>query len=302
MSESHSRMAGSASTSIGSGGRRSAPGAFDKRSAIHSIFIRPFRRNWGIVAVRHGGVMKNRWMAARIWIWIVLASMATAACGGAGGGGSPPPSGPSYNLAAGLANLAATDVDASMSISGTSNGFVMTGSAQLTQTAATAATFNAEPSLMQTTTISGTGITTETGNVPLLYSFAQYTSSANTTLGLDTNFNSTLEHAVADSPFDFPSSVKVGDTAILGSMILYLDGAETEDTIQVSYAVTSDPQNTDSVIVEVIYQYFGSLNAGQLYQFNYVLTTAGGMSLQSLSITSPTDTATVDMFMFTVQP
>lgn len=190
-----------------------------------------------------------------------------------------------------------------MSISGTLDGFNMTGSAQLTQSVATTSTFTGGSALMQTTTVSGTGITTQ-GNFPLLYSFTQYDSSAYATLGLDTNFNSVPEYVVASSPFEFPSSVRVGDSAVLGTMNVYLDSARTEFAgyLQVSYVVMADPANGDSVIVEVIDQYSGSGNGGQTYQFDYSLTATGSMSLQSLAITTPTDdTATLDMFQFTLQ-
>ncbi|HUE11367.1 MAG TPA: hypothetical protein VMQ54_10535, partial [Steroidobacteraceae bacterium] len=79
-------------------------------------------------------------------------------------------------------------------------------------------------------------------------------------------------------------------------------GERTEDTIQVSYVVIGDPENTDSVTVEVIDQYYGSLNAGQIYQFDYSLTATGSMSLQSLSITYPqTSGSSAGMLLFTVQ-
>jgi hypothetical protein len=233
---------------------------------------------------------------------LVMASLGAASCGGGGGGGgAQSPSGPSFDLAAGIASLSASKVNATMSLSGTSNGFNVTGSAQLTQSVATASTFSGASALMQTTTVSGTGIQNDL-NIPLLYSFVHYDSSAYATLGLDTNFNSVLEYAVADSPIEFPSSVKAGDSAVLGTMTLYLDGERTEDTIQVSYVVIGDPENTDSVTVEVIDQYYGSLNAGQIYQFDYSLTATGSMSLQSLSITYPqTSGSSAGMLLFTVQ-
>ncbi|HUE11244.1 MAG TPA: hypothetical protein VMQ54_09920, partial [Steroidobacteraceae bacterium] len=153
---------------------------------------------------------------------LVMASLGAASCGGGGGGGgAQSPSGPSFDLAAGIASLSASKVNATMSLSGTSNGFNVTGSAQLTQSVATASTFSGASALMQTTTVSGTGIQNDL-NIPLLYSFVHYDSSAYATLGLDTNFNSVLEYAVADSPIEFPSSVKAGDSAVLGTMTLYL--------------------------------------------------------------------------------
>lgn len=251
--------------------------------------------------------MSNTAVAARNLVWIVMASTAAAACGGGGGGGgAPPPSmAPSYNLAAGLANLAVSDVSAAMTVTGTLNGFNLTGSMQLTQTAAVPATFNAAAALMQTTTVTGTFMTQQDGPVPdVIYSFALYTSSANSTLGLDTNFNSALTHAIADPSFEFPSSVQLGDSGVVGMMRLYLDGMQTDGTLQVSYEVNSNPQNTASVIVEVIYAYSGSGYGGQVYQFDYILTASGTMTLQSLAITYPPvfGESTGDMYLLTVQP
>jgi hypothetical protein len=237
---------------------------------------------------------------------IICAALGAASCGGDGGGGegeAPPLSGPSFDLAAGIASLSASTVNATMSVSGTYLSFNATGSAQLTQSVATAAMFGGGSALMQTTTVSGM-----VNGIPLLYSFVQYDSSAYATLGLDIgNISSVLQYAVADSPIEFPSSVRAGDTAVLGTMKIYVDAAMTmaEGTIQVSYVVIADPENTDSVIVEVIDKCFGYQGGGctgQVFQFDYSLTATGSMSLQSVSILYPT-TANIpaDMLLFTVQ-
>jgi hypothetical protein len=234
---------------------------------------------------------------------IVLASLGAASCGGGGGGGgAASPSGPSFDLAAGIASLSASTVNATMSVSGTYLSFNATGSAQLTQSVATAAMFGGGSALMQTTTVSGM-----VNGFPVLYSFVQYDSSAYATLGLDINISSVLQYAVADSPIEFPSSVRAGDTAVLGTMTGYVDAAMTmaESTIQVSYVVIADPENTDSVIVEVIDKcsgFQGGGCTGQVFQFDYSLTATGSMSLQSVSILYPT-TANIpaDMLLFTVQ-
>jgi len=233
---------------------------------------------------------------------IICATLGAASCGGGGGGGAPPLSGPSFDLAAGIASLSASTVNATMSVSGTYLSFNTTGSAQLTQSVSTAAMFGGGSALMQTTTVSGM-----VNGIPLLYSFVQYDSSAYATLGLDINISSVLQYAVADSPIEFPSSVSAGDTAVLGTMTGYVDAAMTmaEGTIQVSYVVIADPENTDSVIVEVIDKCFGNQGGGctgQVFQFDYSLTATGSMSLQSVSILYPT-TANIpaDMLLFTVQ-
>jgi hypothetical protein len=238
---------------------------------------------------------------------MICAALGAASCGGGGGEGEAPPlNGPSFDLAAGIASLWASPVNATMRVSGTYLSFNATGSAQLTQSVATAATFNGGPALMQTTTVSGM-VMSNGGDYPVLYSFAQYDSSAYATLGLDINISSALQYAVADSPIEFPSSVRPGDTAVLGTMTGYLDAAMTmaESTIQVSYVVIADPENTDSVIVEVIDKCFGFQGGGctgQIFQFDYSLTATGSMSLQSLSISYPGNASTpADMLLFTVQ-
>jgi hypothetical protein len=248
------------------------------------------------------GIKRSLWRV-RLSL-IVLASLGAASCGGGGsGGGAPSLSGPSFDLAAGIASLSASTVNATMSVSGRYLSFKATGSAQLTQSVATAAMFGGGSALMQTTTVSGM-----VNGIPLLYSFVQYDSSAYATLGLDINISSVLQYAAADSPIEFPSSVRAGDTAVLGTMPIYLDAAMkemTESIIQVSYVVIADPENTDSVIVEVIDKCFGAQDSGcngQVFQFDYSLTATASMSLQSVSILYPT-TANIpaDMLLFTVQ-
>jgi hypothetical protein len=234
---------------------------------------------------------------------IIFATLGAASCGGGGGErGAPPPSGPSFDLAAGLANLAANEVNATMSVSGTANGFSVTGTAQLTQSAASAATFNGAPASAQTTAVSGTGMNYD-GAFPLTYSFIQYVLSSYAILGLDTNFNGVLEYDFGQSVSPFPSSVMAGDTGVLGTMDLSLDSQRDDHagTIEVSYSVVLDPNNADSVIVELFEEiYTISNNPDQVTQFNYTLTAAGSMSLQSLSITYPASKPEDELF-FTVQ-
>jgi hypothetical protein len=234
---------------------------------------------------------------------IIFAALGAASCGGGGGeSGAPPPSGPSFDLAAGLANLAANEVNATMSVSGTANGFSVTGTAQLTQSAASAATFNGAPASAQTTAVSGTGMNYD-GAFPLTYSFIQYVLSSYAILGLDTNFNGVLEYDFGQSVSPFPSSVMAGDTGVLGTMDLSLDSQRDDHagTIEVSYSVVLDPNNADSVIVELFEEiYTISNNPDQVTQFNYTLTAAGSMSLQSLSITYPASKPEDELF-FTVQ-
>jgi hypothetical protein len=95
-----------------------------------------------------------------------------------------------------------------------------------------------------------------------------------------------------------------GDTAVLGTINVYTDSTMSDfaGTIKVSYVVTADPENADSVIMELIEAYTDALEQpGQISQFEYALTAAGSMSLQSLSIQYPVVNGSADLFVFTVQ-
>jgi hypothetical protein len=166
----------------------------------------------------------------------LFATLGAASCGGGGGGSgsaAQSPTGRSFDLAAGLANLAASEVKATVSVSGTSNGSSPTGTAQLTQSAAIVSTFNGTPASAQTTALTGM-YTDVTGEFSVSYSFVQYDSSSDAILGLDTDFNSVLED--------------------------------------------------------------------QTTQFNYALTAAGSMSLQSLSIAYPATARSLEQtLVYTVQ-
>jgi hypothetical protein len=247
-----------------------------------------------------------------VWLGLtILATLGAASCGGGGGGSAAPsPTGPSFDLAAGLANLAASEVTATLSVSGTSNGSSPTGTAQLTQSAAIASSFNGAPASAQTTALSGM-YTDVTGTFPVSYSFVQYDSSSYAILGLDTDFNTVLEYDFGESMAPYPASVMAGDTGVLGTMDLSIESQRDDHagTIQVSYAVIADPNNADSVIVELIEKIFSTTNGNpdpnnpdQTTQFNYALTAAGSMSLQSLSIAYPATTRSSEQtLVYTVQ-
>jgi hypothetical protein len=232
-------------------------------------------------------------MHSRIWTALaVLALLSLPACGGGGGGnGSTMPGAVTFDLAAGLANLSASTVTTNLTITGTVNGFDITqSSGQLSQSAAVAAAFNKAPAFAQAMTLSGTVTTSEITNLPLSFSIVQYDSNTYALLGLDTNYNSVPEYIVAESPLPFPSSVEAGDSGVIGILEVYVDSAlkDFAGAMNVSFTVQVNPNSTDSVVVEITEQYVDTRNQpGQVFQYDYLLTTAGGMSLLSLTITYP---------------
>jgi len=246
-------------------------------------------------------------MHSRIWTSLVaLALLSVSACGSGGSGGGPMPGAASFNLAAGLANLSGSTVTANLTISGTVNGFEITaGSGQLSQSAAVAATFSGAPASAQTTMLSGTVSTSEFSNLVESFSIVQYDSSTYALLGLDTNY-AVPQYVVADSPLEFPSTVVAGDTGAIGIMEVYDDSLlkDFAGALNINYAVHVNSGSPDSVVVELTEQYVDPRNVpGQVFQYDYLLTAAGDMSLLSLTVTYPESPGIpMDTLFLSVQP
>jgi hypothetical protein len=96
-----------------------------------------------------------------------------------------------------------------------------------------------------------------------------------------------------------------GDSGVIGIVEVY-DDSRLKDfagAMNVSYTVRANPDAADSVVVELTEQYVDVRNEpGQVFQYDYLLTTAGDMALQSLTITyPPNDGGAADTLFFSVQ-
>ena len=186
-----------------------------------------------------------------------------SACGGGGGGGAVVASGPvtstlSFPLQSALSAYVAAGASKSFTISGTCSG-----SASLTQAAASGgATFegvSGRLSAVRTFTINFTNCTpSSSASTSTLYYDTNYVPLGSSTVG--TNYGVYL------TPPTVLPSVMVGSTGIIGTQTLYTDStkAVAAGRTDVSYVVEADTANT--AIVNLI---------GKVYNASGVLTATG---------------------------
>ena len=179
-----------------------------------------------------------------------------SACGG-GGGGTTAASGPitstlSFPLQSAYSAFVAAGVTKSFAISGT-----CTGSANLTQSAASGgATFegiSGRLSAVRTMTINLSNCTPASiASTSTVYFDTNYVPLGNNTVG--TNY------AVFLTPPSIPTSVTVGGTGILGTSTLYTDSTKTVPAgrVDVSYVVEADTAST--AIVNIIGRNYNASN------------------------------------------
>jgi hypothetical protein len=171
---------------------------------------------------------------------VAVAAATLIACGGGGGsGGMSPPPAASFNLQAGIANMVAHGLSANVGLSGsvTTNGvstpFTGTGTYTLSQGAS--ATFNGSAATAQTESISGT-ISAAGKSSPLSTSVTNYyTTGSSAFLGQDEG----TEFDVAQTPFDWPTSITGASGGPLGSVLRYSDKTMSVSTgkADVTYSV-----------------------------------------------------------------
>lgn len=173
-------------------------------------------------------------------------------CGG-GGSGASGPIVTSFPLQSGYKARVASGSVTNYTISGTCSG-----SATVSVSAPTADTFEGAPAL------SATGTST--------MNFANCTPSsiaATSTSYYDSNYNS-LGHSTVGTeygkfltvPSPVPTSVKIGDTAVVGTETIYTDSTKTTTKGQRtrSYVIEADGASTSTAIVNLITRDFNTAN------------------------------------------
>ncbi len=220
---------------------------------------------------------------------IIGAALAAGALPGCGGGSSmtatPPPTA-TFNLQTGIAGLVTGGQTASVTLSGTvvSSGtsvpFTGTGTYTLAPGASTS--FNGEGALSQIQTISGT-VSAAGQSAPYSVSVTDYYATGDDAFLGETGSN---EYTVAQAPFQYPTTVMVGSSGILGTTSDYTDSTMSVSlgTTQVSYAVTATSGSSSSVTVAITYQVQNTQNtAVETDVTDYNLTAAGVLTFVSAS-------------------
>jgi hypothetical protein len=232
---------------------------------------------------------------------IIGAALAAGALPGCGGGdgsslmATPPPAA-TFNLQAGIAGLVSTGQTASVAFSGTvvSSGTSVpfTGTGTYTLAAGASTSFNGEGALSQTQTISGT---VSAGGVsePLSVSVTDYYATGDDAFLGEIGSN---EYIVAQSPFQYPATIMVGSSGILGTTSDYTDSTMSVSlgTTQVSYAVTAVSGSSSSVMVAITNQVEDTQGTALETDItNYNLTDAGVLTFVSATTQNTTESLQV---------
>lgn len=210
--------------------------------------------------------------------WLTVALL-LGGCGGGGGGGSSGPvsSTLSFPLLSGFQTLTANGYSKSFSVSGT-----CTGSGTATKGPANVATtFESQSAFSATETLT-MSFTNCTPSSLAQTATAYYNSSNYYPLGFD---SVGVNYGVFLTPPTIPTSVKVGDTAIIGTETLYTDSTKNvgngrEDT---SYVIEADTSST--AIVNLIFKGYDSSSTLQYTeQDRYRMTSTGALTPISVDI------------------
>jgi hypothetical protein len=172
----------------------------------------------------------------------------TGATGGSGSNLGASNSGGAYDLQTAIANMVSRGLSATVSLSGTlvvvSGGTQtgISGSGLYTLTAGVSTTFNNTSAVSQNQTFSGTAVANGqtvpvAGNITNFYTTA---SNGSEFLGLVAN-DGDMEYDVAQTPFQFPTSITGATTGTLGTLLRYQDSTMSVSlgNVQVTYTTTA---------------------------------------------------------------
>ena len=213
---------------------------------------------------------------------VIISASLLIACGG--GGSSTPAT--TFPAQAALAQLYTTGFDKTVTVSGlaTAGGsqFPITGSLQLTQSAAnTQVTFNGVQALQYTFEIAGT-LTINSLSSPLVSAAQGYISSDYKALGAAGDGT----YCVASTPGEYPTTVTIGQSGEVARFNCFTDSSQTVfiGTETVSYAISAGTtaSNATATISEVAYDLLNQPTSTA--RTSYLIDTSGGIVFSSLSL------------------
>lgn len=227
-------------------------------------------------------------MSAYLKVAVVSAlSLSLAACGGGGGGSGPITSTDSFPMATAFKNQIDSGyfhdftVTGSQTVSGTT--YHVSGSGNISVSPATPSTFEGQAALLNSETLSGTLVVNGT-TAPFSSTAQEYATTSYAPFGIVTS----SEYCVMQGSPSIPSTVKVGDTAAVGTYTCYTDGSKTTvlGTGQLSYVVEADTEHT--AILNLIEKDFDSTNSLQVTdQTRWRIDTFGNLTWVSEAATGP---------------
>lgn len=200
-----------------------------------------------------------------------LVATTLVACGGSGnsslGGGSTnnPPPAATYNLQAGIANMVMHGLTANVTLSGSvsTSGqppVPFNGTGTYTLSAGTSKTFNGNAAYAQTESITGSvtaaGVTQQISTSVINYYTA---TTASSFVGEDEG----TEFDVAQTPFDWPTSISAGSGGSLGTVLRYSDStmSVSQGKANVTYSVTAPATTGGPIGITLTTQIYDTTNA-----------------------------------------
>ncbi len=217
----------------------------------------------------------------------LLASMLLAACGG-GGGSTLPAAGTTFPLQSAMSALLTAGSSRSATISGTAlyQGVSVPISGSVTLSIAPLSTtpvlFNAQNALYATFGVSGTVIVANQ-SLSISSSEQTYFTTALQPLG----YTSSAAYCVAATPGSYPATVQLGDSGAIVTYSCYSDStlAVPIGTESLSYKVGPGTSSTNVTVSLIDTSTTSSGQTSSSETDNYLLSTAGVISLQSASLT-----------------
>jgi hypothetical protein len=182
-------------------------------------------------------------------------------CGGGGGGGGSSSSGPvaspsAFSMATVRAHRTLNGASLlnkilSGTLSYNNSSYAISGTLSFTLSPPTTTTFDSQTALENTVTETGSisvSVNGQSSTLPVASTAQVYSTTNYSPLGA----TSANEYDVFQGTANIPSSVKVGDTGVIGTYNLYTDSSMATQTgrMQESYLVEADTAN--SVIIDII--------------------------------------------------
>jgi hypothetical protein len=236
---------------------------------------------------------------------MALVATTLVACGGSGSGSSglsggsgnnPPPA--TYNLQAGIANMVQKGLSANVSltgsvtVNGTATPFNGTGTYTLSA-AGSSTTFNGNAAYAQKESINGT-VNAAGTNEPIATSVTNYytANTASSFVGEDEG----TEFDVAQTPFEWPTSISAGSGGSLGTVLRYTDSTQSVSMgkANVAYSVTAPATTGGPIGVTLTTQIYDTANTLiETDTTSYSMTTSNVISFTGATAKTGSNSLTV---------
>lgn len=215
------------------------------------------------------------------------ALLALAGCGG-GGSSGPVVSTETFQLRTAYVNYITDTRSLPFTVSGTVSGTTVTGSGTLTSGTLASTTFENQPALAKTTTVTGT-LSASGQTAPLATTTTAYVDSNYNPLG----FNAT-DYTVITGSSAIPTTARINDTATWYSAIRYSSSSKTLRRGTTTASFVLEPDTASTALLKIIEIQKDTSNAvTSTATTTFRMTPAGALTRLSESVIQGTTTLTL---------